>query len=115
MLKRAGLHKVWYMIPLKNCGFETTVIVSLIPICDRILIKLLTLHITWVRNQTEHLLGMLFLIGLEPFHLLSSCVKASLNIKQKLTTESYMLWFSLNTSDEEEFSCQTVKYFLFPF
>lgn len=66
--------------------------------------KLLSLHIT--RNQTEHLLGMLFQIGLEPFHLLSSCVKASLNIKQKLTTESYILWISLNTGDEEEFSCQ---------
>lgn len=85
------------MMPLKNGRFETTILFSLTPISHRILSKLLTLDKTRVRNPTEHLLEMLFLIGLEPIHLLSSCIKASLNIKQKLTTASYMLWFTLNT------------------
>lgn len=83
------------MIPYKNSRLETTVIVSFNPISHRMLSKLLTLHITRVTNQIEHLLGMLFLIGLEPLHLFSSCVKASLDMKQKLTTKSYICYGSV--------------------
>lgn len=45
---------------------------------------------------------MLFLIVLDSNHLISSCVKGGLSIKQKFTPESYMSWFSLNTGGEEE-------------
>lgn len=90
--------------------FET--IASLIPSSQRVLSKLLTLHITSIRNQAEYLSGTLFLIVLESFNLISSCVKGGLTINQKLITESYMLWFSLNTGDEE-FSCQMFKYICF--
>jgi len=45
---------------LKNSRFEKTGTVSIMSISRRVLSKLLILHITRVRNQTEHLLGTLF-------------------------------------------------------